>query len=84
MDTVQPREFTDHFVASRAIDAAFDKEVSCFRVAGFDIRVVYAPVGELDDYDDVRVFERAVGKAMARAVKVSCFSIWLQDIQIFA
>lgn len=70
MDTAQPREFTDHFVASRAIDAAFDKEVSCFKVANIDSRVIYAPVGELDDYDDVRVFERAAGKALARAVKV--------------
>lgn len=37
--------------------------------APFDIRIVYAPLGELDDYDDVRVYERAAGKGIARAIK---------------
>lgn len=58
------------FAAQRSLDAAFNTEVSCFRVDGIDKRVIYAPVGSLDDYDDVRVYERAVGRALARAVKV--------------
>lgn len=58
------------FAAQRSLDAAFDSEVSCFRVDGIETRIIYAPVGTLDDYDDVRVYERAVGRALARAVKV--------------
>lgn len=51
-------------------DSCGRTQVSVFRAAApFDIRIVYAPLGELDDYDDVRVYERAAGKAIARAIK---------------
>lgn len=67
----EPRELSTHFLESRKFDKAFDNEVSCFKAAGFDGRIVYAPLGELDDFDDVRVFARAAGKALARAIKVN-------------
>lgn len=45
-------------------------QVSVFKaVAPFDIRIVYAPLGDLDDFDDVRAYERAAGKGIARAIK---------------
>lgn len=45
-------------------------QVSVFKAsAPYDIRVVYAPLGDLDDFDDVRAYERAAGKGIARAIK---------------
>lgn len=62
-----PGQFAAFFENARQCDAVFDKDVSCFQVNG--IRIVYAPIGDLDDFDDVRVYERAGAKAIARAIK---------------
>lgn len=75
VDKLVPSELDGDFVRGRLVDASFDKEVSCFRStidraeAIFGGRVVYAPIGELDDFDDVRAYARAAGRAVARAIK---------------
>lgn len=75
VDALVPATLASDFDACRAVDKVFDKEVSCFRSTGtnsaatFGARIVYAPIGVLDDFDDVRVYERAAGRAIARAIK---------------
>lgn len=46
-------------------------KVSCFRDPNRNVRIVNAPIGSLDDFDDVRAYGRASGKAISRAIKVS-------------
>ncbi|XP_001656227.2 putative aminopeptidase W07G4.4 [Aedes aegypti] len=57
------------FAARRAFDEAFDCETSCFKSDALNCRVVYAPVGELTDFDDVRRYSEAAAKAVDRAIK---------------
>uniref|UniRef100_A0A182XK17 Cytosol aminopeptidase domain-containing protein n=1 Tax=Anopheles quadriannulatus TaxID=34691 RepID=A0A182XK17_ANOQN len=55
----------------KTFDAGICSEVSCFRctVGSEPVRVVYSPVGELSDFDDVRRYAEAAGQAMRRALK---------------
>ncbi|KAJ6637518.1 putative aminopeptidase W07G4.4 [Pseudolycoriella hygida] len=57
------------FEEHRSFDKAFDSEVTCFKDPKTNIRIVSAPLGELDDFDDVRVYARASEKAISRAIK---------------
>ncbi|XP_059610477.1 putative aminopeptidase W07G4.4 [Phlebotomus argentipes] len=50
-------------------DAAFEKEISCLWSKTLGVRIVYSPVGKLSDYEDVRKYGVAAGKAIARARK---------------
>ncbi|XP_058813167.1 putative aminopeptidase W07G4.4 [Topomyia yanbarensis] len=64
-----PEELKACFAARKDIDAVFDSEVCCFKSDALDCRVVYAPVGKLTDFDDVRRYAEAAGRALARAIK---------------
>uniref|UniRef100_A0A8D8CU03 Aminopeptidase W07G4.4 n=1 Tax=Culex pipiens TaxID=7175 RepID=A0A8D8CU03_CULPI len=57
------------FSAHESVDAAFNSEICCFRSGVLDCRVIYAPIGTLTDFDDVRRFGEAAGKALDRAIK---------------
>lgn len=57
------------FAAHKSVDEAFDCETSCFKSDALNCRVVYAPVGKLTDFDDVRRYGEAAGKALDRAIK---------------
>lgn len=48
----------------------FEFQVTCLKEPNRNIRIVNAPLGELDDFDDVRVYARASGKAISRAIQV--------------
>lgn len=67
--TQVPATLESCFSAHKAIDAAFDCEICCFKSDALDCRVVYAPLGELTDFDDVRRYAESAGKAMDRAIK---------------
>lgn len=59
----------------RKIDAAFENQVSCLYSSDLNCSVIYSPCGELDgDYDDVRNYMKAAGKAMARALSAGAQS----------
>nr|XP_029713698.1 putative aminopeptidase W07G4.4 [Aedes albopictus]XP_029713699.1 putative aminopeptidase W07G4.4 [Aedes albopictus]XP_029713700.1 putative aminopeptidase W07G4.4 [Aedes albopictus]XP_029713701.1 putative aminopeptidase W07G4.4 [Aedes albopictus]XP_029713702.1 putative aminopeptidase W07G4.4 [Aedes albopictus] len=64
-----PAELASCFAARKSIDEAFDSETCCFKSDALDCRVVYAPVGKLTDFDDVRRYSEAAGKALDRAIK---------------
>lgn len=57
------------FSAHKAVDAAFDCELCCFKSSVLDCRVIYAPIGKLTDYDDVRRYSEAAGRVISRAIK---------------
>lgn len=57
------------FKAHKAVDEAFDCETCCFKSDALDCRVVYAPLGKLNDFDDVRRYAEAAGNALVRAIK---------------
>ncbi|XP_052865334.1 putative aminopeptidase W07G4.4 [Anopheles cruzii] len=57
------------FARQRSFDAAFESELSCFRCEELGCRVVFSPVGELGDFDDVRRFAEAAQAAVGRAIK---------------
>lgn len=67
----EPPTLSGCFAEQRSFDKAFDSEVTCFRDPKLKVRIVNAPLGVLDDFDDVRAYARASGKAVARAIKVS-------------
>lgn len=46
-------------------------QITCFKDPSKNYRVVNAPIGVLDDFDDVRVYARASEKAISRAIRVS-------------
>lgn len=62
---VLERCFTEH----KSVDEAFESETTCFKSDALNCRVVYAPVGKLTDFDDVRRYGEAAGNALARAIK---------------
>lgn len=64
-----PAQLKACFSAHESVDAAFNSEICCFRSGVLDCRVVYAPLGTLTDFDDVRRFGEAAGKALDRAIK---------------
>ncbi|XP_053685741.1 putative aminopeptidase W07G4.4 [Sabethes cyaneus] len=64
-----PEELKSCFAACKEVDAAFDTEVCCFKSSVLDCRIIYAPIGKLTDFDDVRRYAEAVGRAFARAIK---------------
>nr|XP_029712823.1 putative aminopeptidase W07G4.4 [Aedes albopictus]XP_029712824.1 putative aminopeptidase W07G4.4 [Aedes albopictus] len=64
-----PAELASCFAARKSVDEAFDSETCCFKSDALDCRVVYAPVGKLTDFDDVRRYSEAAGKALDRAIK---------------
>lgn len=49
-------------------------QVSCFTTSEFDAPIIYSPVGELKDYDDVRNYGNAAAKVMKRAIKAGAKS----------
>lgn len=67
IDECVPKELLFAFKDARSADQAFDSEIHCFKIPIG--RIVYAPLGKLDDYDDVRAYECASAKAIARAIK---------------
>ncbi|KAH8326057.1 hypothetical protein KR067_000189 [Drosophila pandora] len=64
-----PSELKDTFEEHRCFDKSFDSSISCFKAANIDQPVVYAPVPELTDYDDVRSYQEAAKKSMQKALK---------------
>ncbi|XP_055525785.1 putative aminopeptidase W07G4.4 [Wyeomyia smithii] len=64
-----PEELQPCFAVCKDVDAAFDNEVCCFKSNVLDCRIVYAPIGKLTDFDDVRRYAEAAGRAFARAIK---------------
>ncbi|XP_055633218.1 putative aminopeptidase W07G4.4 [Toxorhynchites rutilus septentrionalis] len=67
--TQVPVELEACFSTHRAVDDAFDSEICCFKSDVIDCRVVYAPVGKLTDFDDVRRYAEVAGNALNRAIK---------------
>lgn len=57
------------FAQQKSFDAAFESELSCFRCPELDCRIVYSPVGPLNDFDDVRRYAEAAQAALSRAIK---------------
>ncbi|XP_058463911.1 putative aminopeptidase W07G4.4 [Malaya genurostris] len=64
-----PEELKASFASRKDIDAAFENEICCFKSDALNCRVVYAPVGKLTDFDDVRRYAEAAGRALGRAIK---------------
>lgn len=63
-------QFDGDFQRLRNVDKAFEKDVSCFVGSQFsDKLIIYSPLGELSDFDDVRKYEKAAAKAVSRAIK---------------
>lgn len=60
------------FENAKKYDKAFDSEVSCIKSDAFDPVVIYAPLADLDEYDDVRRYAEAGKRAMERAIKAGC------------
>jgi hypothetical protein len=50
-------------------DESVVSEVSCFKCPGYDCRIIYSPMGELSDFDDVRAYAEAAKKCIKRALK---------------
>lgn len=67
-------QLRNYFQSAKQFDKAFHSEVSCFKCDAFDAIIVYSPVPELDDYDDVRQYAEAAKKGMARAIKAGAQS----------
>lgn len=74
LDKNVPKELIEAFSEHRSFDKAFDSTISIFRSKQLKVPVIYSPVGELGDYDDVRAYQRAAEKAISRAVKAGCKS----------
>lgn len=71
IESPEKTKFDGDFQRLRNVDKAFDKEVSCFVGSHFsDKLIIYSPLGELTDFDDVRKYGQAAGKAVSRALKV--------------
>ncbi|EDW24309.1 GL23475 [Drosophila persimilis] len=66
---VLPTELKATFDEHRSFDKSFDSSISCFRAANVEQPVVYAPVGDLNDYDDVRSYQEAAKKSMQKVLK---------------
>ncbi|KAH8361882.1 hypothetical protein KR200_006266, partial [Drosophila serrata] len=64
-----PNELKDTFEQHRCFDKSFDSSISCFKAPNVDQPVVYAPVPELTDYDDVRSYQAAAKKSMQKVLK---------------
>lgn len=60
---------SDTFSAMRAHDTAFDRELTCLWDKNLNSRLIYSPVGDLGDYDDVRSYLKAAEKGIERAIK---------------
>jgi len=73
----EPPTLSNVFKTHRSFDKAFDSEVTCFKEPNQNYRVVYAPLGQLDDFDDVRAYARTSGKAISRAIRAGAKSIIL-------
>ncbi|XP_055384797.1 putative aminopeptidase W07G4.4 isoform X2 [Condylostylus longicornis] len=69
VDEQSSNSFSKTFNKYRLFDKAFDSEVSVLKDDDISMPVVYAPVGNLTDYHDVRVYQKAIGKAINRAIK---------------
>uniref|UniRef100_A0AAG5CNM1 Cytosol aminopeptidase domain-containing protein n=1 Tax=Anopheles atroparvus TaxID=41427 RepID=A0AAG5CNM1_ANOAO len=67
--TVVSSQLGAQFTKQKAYDAAFESMLSCFHCPELDCRVVYSPVGTLNDYDDVRRYAEAAQAALGRAIK---------------
>uniref|UniRef100_A0A182P702 Cytosol aminopeptidase domain-containing protein n=1 Tax=Anopheles epiroticus TaxID=199890 RepID=A0A182P702_9DIPT len=70
-DVGLPPELAREIDSQKAFDAGILSEVSCFRcqLGSERARVVYSSIGELSDFDDVRRYAEAAGRAMQRALK---------------
>ena len=69
IDRQVPAELVEQFSEHRSFDKAFDSTVSCFKSQHFNMPVVYSPLPDWTDYLDVRAYQRAAAKSLARAVK---------------
>ncbi|EDV90694.1 putative aminopeptidase W07G4.4 [Drosophila grimshawi] len=68
IDRAVPNELAEVFEEHRSYDKAFDSVVSCFK-SNLGLPVIYAPVQELTDYDDVRCYQKAAAQSLQRAIK---------------
>lgn len=71
IDRSVPAELAETFEEHRCFDKGFDSHISCFKSPSLDLPVIYAPVSELTDYDDVRCYQKAAAQSLKRAIKVS-------------
>ncbi|XP_037948715.1 putative aminopeptidase W07G4.4 [Teleopsis dalmanni] len=69
IDRQIPSELVEQFSEFRSFDKAFDSMVSCFKSSKLNMPVVYAPVPELTDYHDIRIYQQAAASSMQRAIK---------------
>lgn len=72
-----PNELKATFEEHRKFDKSFDSSISCFKVPNVDQPVVYAPVSELTDYDDVRSYQEAAKRSMEKVLKVGFFFLYI-------
>ena len=70
IDKNVPQELLEQFSQLRSFDKGFDAVVSCFKSQRFNMPVVYSPIPELNEYMDVRVYQKAASKCIERAVNV--------------
>lgn len=73
-DEGNPKAILDYVSATRKVDKAFEKSVSCFNCDGK--LTVYSPL-DLDDYSDVREYFNAAKKGVERAVKAGAKRLML-------
>ncbi|KAH8383829.1 hypothetical protein KR009_010724, partial [Drosophila setifemur] len=64
-----PNELKAAFEEHRSFDKSFDSSISCFKAPNVELPVVYAPVPELTDYDDVRSYQEAAKKSIQKVLK---------------
>ena len=64
-----PQILSESLKSQKSFDNAFDEVVSCFKCPTFNCRVIYSPVGEIGDFDDVRCYAEAAKKAICRSIK---------------
>ncbi|KAH8347253.1 hypothetical protein KR059_007260 [Drosophila kikkawai] len=64
-----PNELKEAFEQHRCFDKSFDSSISCFKAPNVDQPVVYAPVPELTDYDDVRSYQAAAKNSIQKVLK---------------
>jgi len=77
-----PNELKAIFDEHRSYDKSFDSSVSCFKAPNVDQPVVYAPVSELTDYDDVRSYQAAAKKSMEKVLKVGISLFYFYSFSI--
>uniref|UniRef100_U5EVA5 Putative leucyl aminopeptidase n=1 Tax=Corethrella appendiculata TaxID=1370023 RepID=U5EVA5_9DIPT len=69
-----PSLLSSAFKTTKAFDEAFESEVSCFKCTDLNCRVIYSPIGQLSDFDDVRRYNQAAAKLICRTIKAGAKS----------